>query len=69
MRPFYHRKSSKDELETINEVYDQLVYKSSWFGNKPNQIRTVVDVGALIGAFTLWAHEQWPKAKIISFFS
>jgi len=67
LRPVYYRKSTKDELETIHEVFDQLVYKSSWFTYKTNQIKTVVDIGALIGAFTLWAHEQWPKAKIYAY--
>ena len=27
-------------------------------------MKTVVDVGALIGSFTLWAQEQWPNAII-----
>jgi len=67
LRPKYYRKSSKDELETIREVYDDLVYKPGWFSHKPNSIKTVIDIGALIGSFTLWAHEQWPKAIIHSF--
>jgi len=64
LRPIYHSKSSKDELVTIHEVFDQLVYKPSWFMIKPNKVRVVVDIGAFIGAFTLWAKVQWPKATI-----
>jgi len=67
MRPRYYRKSSKDELDTVREVYEDLVYKPSWFKLIPKNIKTVIDIGALIGSFTIWAHEQWPKAVIHSF--
>jgi len=67
LRPIHIHKSSKDELETIKEVYDDLVYKPNWFNLKQKNIKTVIDVGAYIGSFTLWAHEQWPRATIHSF--
>jgi len=63
LRPFYYRDTTIDDVQTIHEVFDDLVYKPSWF-NLKHDIKTVVDVGAFIGAFTLWAQEQWPNAKI-----
>ena len=67
MRPFYYRKSSEDELVTVKEVYDELVYKPIWFNIKPHEIKTIVEIGALIGSFTLWAKECWPKAKTFAY--
>jgi len=67
LRPQYYHKSSTDELDTVKEVYDDLVYKPEWFKITPDNIRVVVDIGALIGSFTLWAIEQWPKAIIHCF--
>ena len=67
MRPHYLHESCDDEFDTIREVYDDLVYKPKWFDVENHDVKTVVDIGALIGAFSMWAHEQWPNAKIYAY--
>jgi len=64
MRPSHLRDNCRGEKEANHEVFDELVYKPSWFDLDSIAIKDVVDVGALIGSFTLWAHEQWPNATI-----
>jgi len=64
MRPTHLRKNCEGEIESVHEVFDDLVYKPSWFNFDLMKVKTVVDVGALIGSFTLWAQEQWPNAII-----
>ena len=65
MRPRFTRKNCIGEKETISESFDQLVYRPPWF--PLDKIKTIVDVGAFIGSFTLWAKEQWPNAIIHSY--
>ena len=67
MRPKYLRKKCKGEKEAIEEVFDEQVYDPSWFDFNQKNIKIIVDIGALIGSFTLWAQEQWPDAKIYAF--
>jgi len=64
MKPAYYRQESKDDYDSVKEIFDETVYRPNWFLFKPENIRRVVDVGALIGSFTLWALERWPKAII-----
>ncbi len=33
---------------------------------RPHQVRTIVDIGAHVGSFTLLCHEFWPKARIVA---
>jgi FkbM family methyltransferase len=33
---------------------------------RPHQVRTVVDVGAHVGSFTLLCHHYWPNARIVA---
>jgi len=67
MRPKYFNSNSVDIVDGIKEVFDDLVYQPNWFSINPSNIHTVIDVGALVGSFTLWALEQWPNAKIHSY--
>ncbi len=67
MRPKYLHEYSKDEVLTIQEVFENLVYKPEWFTIDSIDVKTVIDIGSLVGSFTLWAHEQWPHAKIYSY--
>jgi len=67
LRPVHLRKETIDEKETIREVFDDLVYLPDWFEIDPRKVKTVLDIGALIGSFSLWAHEKWPKAEIFAF--
>jgi len=67
LRPTYFQPASLDVPLTIKEVFDDLVYKPNWFPLEPEKIKTVVDVGAMIGSFALWAKEQWPNAIIHAF--
>jgi len=64
MKPTNFREKCKGEVETIQEVYDDLVYKPSWFDLDSFEIKTIVDIGSLIGTFTLWAKELWPDSVI-----
>jgi len=67
LKPIYLHPKSKDESFTVSEVFDDLVYQPSWFHLEAKEIKKIVDIGALIGAFSLWAHEKWPKALIYSY--
>ena len=67
MKPKYLHDFSKDESTTIKEVFEDLVYAPEWFQLDGEKIKTVVDVGALIGSFSLWIHEKIPKAKIFAY--
>jgi len=64
LRPIYTSKSSPDELNSIHEVFDDLVYKPIWFNFESKKIKKIIDVGSQIGSFALWANEQWPQAVI-----
>jgi len=64
LKPKFLRKTSEDELETIREAYVEQVYKPNWFNFEKQKIRKIIDIGGLIGSFTLWAQEQWPNATI-----
>jgi len=67
LKPKYLHDFSKDESTTIKEVFEDLVYAPEWFQLDGEKIKTVVDVGALIGSFSLWIHEKIPKAKIFAY--
>jgi len=64
LKPTSYKKNCQSELDTITEVFDELVYKPQWFNLEKEKIKTIVDVGGLIGSFTLWAQENWPNAII-----
>lgn len=67
MKNLVIREDCRDDSETIREVFDDLSYLPSWFEIKFEQVKTVVDIGALIGAFTVWAVETFPNATVYSF--
>lgn len=67
MKNLVIREDCIDDSETIREVFDDIAYLPSWFEIKSEEIKTVVDIGALIGAFTVWAVETFPNAKVYSF--
>ena len=64
MKPKFIHDSSNDEYVTITEVFDDLVYQPSWFDFESTDFKKIVDVGALIGSFSLWIHEKFPNAVI-----
>lgn len=64
MIPTFKRENVPDDRESITEIFDDLVYLPNWFRIKKDSISTIVDVGALIGSFTLWSYENFPNAKI-----
>lgn len=66
MRPTKYRKNT-DDFGSIKEVFDDMIYSPKWFGIDNNSIFTVLDIGGLIGAYTLWAFENYPKAKIFTY--
>ena len=66
MKPKFFRKNSRDDLETVREVFEEEVYKCDWFEQKKYKIKNVIDIGALIGSFTLWVKEKNPEANLIS---
>jgi len=61
LKPVYIHESSEDESITINEVFDDLVYEPEWFNFFSDKIKNIVDIGAYIGAFSLWIHEKLIK--------
>jgi len=67
LRPIHIHSHSQDESITVREVFDELVYKPSWFELEPKKTKKIVDVGALIGSFSLWAHEKFPNALIYAY--
>ena len=66
MKPKFYDKSSSGPDDTIRQVFDELDYCPNWFF-LDNDIMTIIDIGAMIGSFTLWAHEKWPNAMIYSY--
>ncbi|QMU53927.1 MAG: FkbM family methyltransferase [Nitrosopumilus sp.] len=66
MRPKYYDQSTSGSDDTIKQVFDDLDYSPTWFFSD-GTVETVIDIGAMIGSFTLWAHEKWPDAKIYSY--
>jgi FkbM family methyltransferase len=67
MKNWSLRENCIDDSYTVKEVFDELAYSPNWFEMKNEQIKTVVDIGALIGAFTVWAVETFPNATVYSF--
>ena len=53
--------------EMKNEVRTRDVYGfEHWTPDDPEEL-TIVDIGANVGAFTVWAAEKFPQAKIYAF--
>jgi len=67
MKNWILRENCIDDSGTVKEVFEELVYSPNWFEIENEQIKTVVDIGALIGAFTVWAVETFPNATVYSF--
>jgi len=66
MRPKFFREKT-DDLGTLSEVFDGKVYDPKWFSLEKNSIKTIIDVGGLIGSFTLWAQQSFPNASIFTY--
>ena len=66
LKPKFYDKSTSGPDDTITQVFDDLDYCPTWFFSD-NNIETIVDIGAMIGSFSLWAHEKWPNAMIYSY--
>ena len=66
MRPKFYDKSISGPDDTIKQVFDDLDYCPTWFF-LDDTIEIIIDIGAMIGSFTLWAHEKWPDAIIYSY--
>jgi FkbM family methyltransferase len=60
-------RSNTADKDYIQEVYFYKVYDVSWFRIEPHIIKTVLDIGAHIGSFTLWAAQRWPNSVIHSY--
>lgn len=51
----------------FKEVFVQQVYwPERWKGVDPTEVRSVIDVGANIGFFTLFAAQMFPKARVVA---
>lgn len=66
MRPKFVREKT-DDPDSITEVFDDKVYDPKWFTLDKNSVKTIIDIGSLIGAFTLWAHQSFPNASIYTY--
>jgi len=66
MKPTKFRKNT-DDYNSIHEIFDDKVYDPKWFGIENNSIKTIIDVGGLIGSYTLWAFENYPNANIFTY--
>ena len=63
--------STRDQSKVLLETWDDLT--TVWhvfFANEyhvPREARTIVDLGANIGAFAIWAADRCPSSRILSF--
>ncbi|MEH1848671.1 MAG: FkbM family methyltransferase [Nostoc sp.] len=53
----------QEEFDTVDEVFMRGEYESGYFGEN----LTILDIGANIGCFAVWANMRWPKSKIHAF--
>ncbi len=62
-KEWYIREGTCDE-NIIHEVFTDISYDFSWI---KEEIKTVVDIGAHIGSFTVKAKKHFPESKVYSY--
>jgi len=63
---FLYREESTSDLQVISEVWTNDVYRVEQMLDLQLEFRTILDVGANIGAFTVLAYKCWPEAEILA---
>ncbi len=59
-RDFYIEPAS---VQTANAVFQDEYHIQPL---RQHQVRTIVDIGAHVGSFTVLCHEYWPEARIVA---
>jgi FkbM family methyltransferase len=65
-RPKNYRPNT-DDVTSIKEVFDDEVYNPKWFHLNTGEVKTIIDIGALIGSYTIWALQKYPNSVIFTY--
>ncbi|MEO9307217.1 MAG: FkbM family methyltransferase [Nitrososphaera sp.] len=64
VRPKYYDENTLGPIETIIQVFENEEYLPSWFDIDINNVKVIVDIGAMIGSFSLWAAQKFPASVV-----
>jgi predicted RNA methylase len=55
-------------IEPASAQFANAVFQDEYQINdlRPHNVRTIVDIGAHVGSFTVLCHHYWPAAKIVA---
>jgi len=55
-------------IEPASAQFANAVFQDEYQINdlRPHNVRTIVDIGAHVGSFTVLCHHYWPEAKIVA---